>query len=68
MKHEKKLSNPNFMSVTNDYIPLDREEKNIATKFKQAIKGLMRKPKSKEEPKMVEAILALYKVSPLGGM
>lgn len=29
----------------------------------------MRKPKNnKEEPKMVEAILALYKVSPLGGM
>jgi hypothetical protein len=41
------------MKVNNDYIPSENNACKITAKMNQKIKGIMRKPKSKEEPKMV---------------
>ena len=58
------------MKVTNDFIPQDgaanRNGSKLGSKMKKMIRG--NNSSTKEEPKMVEAILALYKVTPLGGM
>lgn len=60
------------MKVPYDYMQKDgatpgqkTETNRLGSKMQKLIRG---QAKSKEEPKMVEAILALYKVTPLGGM
>jgi len=70
LKQEKQLGRPSFMKVSDSQIPKDgatlRNEINkLGSKMQKLIRG---QTKGKEEPKMVEAILALYKVTPLGGM
>ena len=57
-----------MMRVTNDYIPLERTQSRIKAKLGQKVQSLLKKSQTKDEPKMIEAILAMYKVTPLGGM
>jgi hypothetical protein len=68
LKIEKQMERPSFMKVTSDFDPKGINIKSVKDKMGQKFGGMLRRPKAKEDPKMVEAVIALYKVTPLGGM
>ena len=60
---------PTFSRYEHQYIPLQRSKSEIMNKMKTKLfAAKQRKSSSKADPKMLEAIIAVYKVTPLGGM
>ena len=70
LRHQKQLASPAYSKVGNDYMPLDRNAERIKGSMKNVIATMMsnRRANKNEDFKMVEPIVAIYKVKPMGHM
>ena len=68
LRNQKSMDDPTFVRYDNQYIPLQRSKSEIMQVLKKKLASRKLSSKAKGEPKMLEAIIAIYKVTPLGGL